>query len=47
MLRRRRKQRIKANMFEEEKMNMELQLADIVHSRKMKVESDKLKMEKI
>jgi hypothetical protein len=28
-------------------MKMKLQLADIVHSRKMKVESDKLKMEKI
>ena len=34
-------------MFEEEKMKMDLYLADIVHRQKMKAEADKLKMKKI
>jgi hypothetical protein len=37
----------KTMMFEEEKINMELHLADIVHRQKMKAYADKLKMKKI
>jgi hypothetical protein len=37
-LRRRRKEGKKAKMFEEEKMKMDLHLADVVHKQKMKEE---------